>query len=143
MVRPDGTKEFPPVRIREAWSRCASEGWAFKVVSESEYKEQTVTTHTPRPTFYRTRTDSHGQACIVEEDTGRSVAVVYDADSDADILAAAPELLEALTLALRRIESDIYRWPVDDTGSVEHQSAKTAASICRAAIAKAMNGGAQ
>ena len=50
VVRPDGTKEFPPVRIREAWSRCASEGWAFKVVSESEYKEQTVTTkHTPGP----------------------------------------------------------------------------------------------
>lgn len=38
VVRPDGMKEYPPVRIREAWSRCASEGWAFKVVSESEYK---------------------------------------------------------------------------------------------------------
>ena len=38
------------------------------------------------------KSGSMGQGLIIEEETGRNVAVAYD-ESDADLLAAAPELL--------------------------------------------------
>ena len=30
VIRPDGTKEYPPVRLREAWARCRAEGWIYR-----------------------------------------------------------------------------------------------------------------
>lgn len=44
--------------------------------------------------------DIHGQGTIADEDTGRTVALAYDGAKDGALLAAAPELLEALSLAL-------------------------------------------
>jgi hypothetical protein len=38
---------------------------------------------------------STGQGIVADEETGRTVAVVYDS-KDGDLLAAAPDLLEAL-----------------------------------------------
>lgn len=51
--------------------------------------------------------------------------------------AAAPELLDALRLALSRAECELRMWPVRNEGSVEHQSLTTAANKFRSAIAKA------
>lgn len=48
----------------------------------------------------------HGQGIIIEEETGRDVAVSYDGDKDGALLAAAPELREALMdLLSRRIST--------------------------------------
>jgi hypothetical protein len=44
--------------------------------------------------WYTAKTGNH-QGLVIEEDTGRNVAVAYDGQ-DAPLLAAAPELLEAL-----------------------------------------------
>lgn len=44
--------------------------------------------------WYAKVTSSH-QGLVIDETTGRTVAVAYD-DKDTDLLAAAPELLEAL-----------------------------------------------
>lgn len=41
------------------------------------------------------KAQSTGQGIIADEETGRTVAVVYDS-KDGDLLAAAPKLLEAL-----------------------------------------------
>ena len=43
-------------------------------------------------TWYSSETGSANQAIIIDEKTGRSVAVVYDAE-DAPLLAAAPRLM--------------------------------------------------
>ncbi len=43
---------------------------------------------------------SGGQGIVIDEKTGRNVAVAYD-KKDSELLAAAPELLEALKLALK------------------------------------------
>ena len=61
----------------------------------------------------------HGQSLVYTEKTGKHVAIVYDGAADAHLIAAAPDLLEAL----ERLQS------VSDFA--------TAARIIRAAIAKA------
>jgi hypothetical protein len=53
---------------------------------------------------YYARKSSGGQGIICDEDTGRTVAVVYD-DKDMALLAAAPALLAALEYAMREVES--------------------------------------
>ena len=143
VVRPDGTKEFPPVRIREAWSRCASEGWAFKVVSESEYKEQTVTTQRT-PKGWELRGLGTGDDLTIHDrdtDNGDTVATVpltgdheYDRDvttANARLIAAAPELLEACIEALE----------VLDDCEARGMGKSPTAPILAAAIAKATKGG--
>jgi len=138
VVRPDGTKEFPPVRIREAWSRCASEGWAFKVVSESEYKEQTVTTkHTPGPhvmIYSRNGVPSH---CAFEAHPhevddprdcfGKQLELV--ASVPVQVAAAAPELLEALQAL------------VSQCPAAPGTELRRVADAARSALAKATKGG--
>ena len=44
--------------------------------------------------------ERHGQSVVIDEETGRDIAIVYDGDADAQLLAAAPELLEALKAVL-------------------------------------------
>jgi hypothetical protein len=39
--------------------------------------------------------DIHGQTAVYDEATGKDIAIVYDGDAHADLIAAAPELLEA------------------------------------------------
>jgi len=39
---------------------------------------------------------THGQTAIYDEANGKDVAIVYDGDANARLIAAAPELLEAL-----------------------------------------------
>jgi hypothetical protein len=53
-----------------------------------------TTTKTKDTQWYAAKTGNH-QGLVIEEGTGRSVAVAYD-KSDAPLLAAAPKLLSAL-----------------------------------------------
>lgn len=46
---------------------------------------------------------SGGQGIVIDEDTGRNVAIAYD-EKDTALLAAAPEMAEALRYALRHID---------------------------------------
>ena len=39
---------------------------------------------------------THGQTAIYDEANGKDVAIVYDGDANARLIAAAPELLQAL-----------------------------------------------
>ncbi len=54
-------------------------------------------------TWYAKRSAGPGQGLVIEEETGRNVAVSYD-EKDTPLLAAAPELLAALR--------DILAWVV-------------------------------
>ena len=53
--------------------------------------------------WYKARMSGNGQGLVIEQDTGRTVAVVYD-DRDMALLAAAPALLAALEYAMREVE---------------------------------------
>lgn len=56
---------------------------------------------------------SMGQGLITEENTGRNIAVAYDW-RDAPLLAAAPELLDALTAMLKDHRTDECQQPECD-----------------------------
>lgn len=56
-----------------------------------------TTKHTPGP-WYESKTGNH-QGLVIAEKTGAKVAVTYD-KADASLVAAAPNLLEALTALL-------------------------------------------
>lgn len=55
--------------------------------------------------WYAQKAGNDTQGMVVEEETGRTVAVAYDR-KDMDLLAAAPRLLEQLTNCLRLIEDE-------------------------------------
>lgn len=65
---------------------------------------------------------SGGQGIVIEEGTGRNVAVTYE-EKDAPLAAAAPEMAELLTKVLQSL---------DDEGSVD----VTEISAIRALLAK-------
>jgi hypothetical protein len=52
--------------------------------------------------WYAKKRSGTGQGLVIEENTGRTVAVAYD-DKDAPLLAAAPDLLAALEDALESL----------------------------------------
>jgi hypothetical protein len=58
---------------------------------------------------------SSGQGIIADEETGRTVAVVYDS-KDGDILAAAPDMLAALEELVE--VGRVVLSPVHDSGAV-------------------------
>ena len=63
-------------------------------------------THTPGPWAAGLFAGNH-QASVHSEATGRTVALVYDPDNaDARLIAAAPELLEAL----RDLQASVQKW---------------------------------
>ena len=64
----------------------------------------TQATHTPGP-WYSAPTaghDMHGQSAIASEANGKTVAIAYDGKADARLIAAAPEMLEALRAMVAR-----------------------------------------
>ena len=73
-----------------------------------------------KTTWYWTGTaghEKHGQAAIIENETGRSIAIAYNAKRDAALLAMAPELLECLSAMVDllkhnngRSTSDLNAW---------------------------------
>jgi hypothetical protein len=68
--------------------------------------------------WYSTKSAGRGQGLVIEEDTGRNVAVSYD-EKDTQLLAAAPELLEACKELLRCLQQHIA-----DESEVKNVSAK-------------------
>jgi len=52
--------------------------------------------------WYATKSAGRGQGLVIDEADGRSVAVAYE-ETDAGLLAAAPELAEACRMALNHL----------------------------------------
>lgn len=54
--------------------------------------------HAPGPWYARPSAgnDIHGQSIVASESTGKSIAVVYDGNADAQLIATAPDMLAAL-----------------------------------------------
>ena len=89
----------------------------------------TQATHTPGP-WYSTPTaghEMHGQSAIASEANGKTVAIAYDGKADAHLIAAAPDLLEALQNAAEIMSGEDY----------SHVKADMVRAICRRAISKA------
>ncbi len=64
----------------------------------------TQATHTPGPWYSQPTAghEMHGQSAIASEANGKTVAIAYDGRADARLLAAAPEMLEALRAMVAR-----------------------------------------
>lgn len=88
------------------------------------------TKFTPGP-WYETGTGNH-QGLIVAEKTGENIAVVYD-KVNARLIAAAPELLDALQAIMAVFHKPDVGWTVDGEPTTEKTSAWIQA---RAIIAK-------
>jgi hypothetical protein len=58
----------------------------------------TTTQHTPGPWYSQPTAghETHGQSAIASEATGKTVAIAYDGQTGARLIAAAPDLLAAL-----------------------------------------------
>jgi hypothetical protein len=65
--------------------------------------------------WYATKSAGRGQGLVIDEDTGRNVAVAYD-EKDAKLLAAAPKMRDALELiaASGTPSADVLRRYADD-----------------------------
>jgi hypothetical protein len=74
-----------------------------------------TTKHTPGPWYSQPTAghETHGQSAIASEATGKTVAIAYDGKADARLLAAAPDLLEALQGYVAHIESCRAAWEED------------------------------
>ena len=49
--------------------------------------------------------ETHGQSMVYCDDTGQDIALVYDGDAHADLIAAAPELLAACKALVQQIDN--------------------------------------
>ena len=67
--------------------------------------------HAPGP-YYVAKTGNY-QRLIIDENTGENIAVVYDA-KNADVLAAAPDLLEAAEAMVDWFESTDPNFPLKE-----------------------------
>jgi len=63
-------------------------------------------THTPGPWYFKVQSGPHQQGLIISENDGRNIAATYDS-KDARLIAAAPQMLEALRAALEAM-GDTY-----------------------------------
>jgi hypothetical protein len=51
--------------------------------------------------------DRHGQSSVYDSETGKDIAIVYDGAAHGDLIAAAPELLEACEVAAVELDRAI------------------------------------
>lgn len=77
----------------------------------------------------------HGQSVVYAEETGKDIAIVYDGAVNGGLIAAAPELLEALTMCRAWLEA--HR-PLE--ANRKSDAARDAVNAARAAVAKAEGG---
>ena len=84
--------------------------------------------------WYAAKSAGDSQGLVIEEDTGRSVAVAYDV-KDTPLLAAAPELLAALIDMVALAEHKVLGRADNWDGSTQGQLT-AAIRGARAAIAK-------
>ena len=85
-----------------------------------------MATETKVRTWYEAKTGNH-QGLVIEEGTGRNVAVAYD-KADARLIAAAPALLAALKTVQAFMGDGMYGDPaMMDTvdAAVEHAEGRT------------------
>lgn len=84
--------------------------------------------------------ETHGQTAIYDESTGKDVAIVYDGDADAQIIAAAPDLLNVCELS-KDILADIYRiWSEQMEGTGAEGMIREHLELLAVTIAKAKGG---
>jgi hypothetical protein len=88
-----------------------------------------------RAWYTNTRRDAL-QGLVIEEETGRNVAVSYD-PADAPLIAAAPDLLAAVESCLEWMEFTIPRLGTTPTGSIERMNWGGPIGRARDAIRKA------
>ena len=79
---------------------------------------------------------SGGQGLIIEEETGRNVAVAYD-EKDTPLLSAAPDLLEALKAAVAVFAEIDRKTPWSETEPGWWLEMNMKMQTARAAISKA------
>lgn len=77
------------------------------------------TKHTPGPWAFREGSEPHYQALVYNEENGEDVAITYhdDGATNAKLIAAAPELLEAAEWALTEL-----REPEHSTADTIHET---------------------
>lgn len=64
--------------------------------------------------------EKHGQSVVYDESTGESVAIVYNGERDAKLIAAAPDMLDALRTVRNRIDDFILGdWTPEGTDEWE------------------------
>lgn len=73
--------------------------------------------------------DKHGQSVVYDETNGSDLALVYDGKAHADLIAAAPDLLAALTVCINALHNK--------AGQTTSDKAQRAVELAIAAIAKA------
>ncbi len=85
--------------------------------------------HTPGPWESQATAgyETHGQRAVYAEENGKDIAIVYDGEANARLIAAAPELLEACKALVGS----------DHDGKSFTSRAALATRLARAAIAKA------
>lgn len=106
--------------------------------------------HTPGNlvvTGHTTDCDGTGMSCawITDEDCTVSIEIkaknAYGTVCDlAHLIAAVPDLLAAVRLALRDVDSSLYLWPVNHNGTPKHKGLLKQQEVYRAAIARAQGG---
>jgi uncharacterized protein (DUF427 family) len=70
-------------------------------------------THTPGPWYEMTKGENKYQSSICQEATGKTIAVTYTSnDADARLIAAAPDLLQALKDELQALFTWSYASPL-------------------------------
>jgi hypothetical protein len=109
-------------------------------VNESEAEahenscESRQASHTPGPWYEQPSAghERHGQSIVASERTGKTIAVVYDGNADAQLIAAAPDLLAAL----RNLFDDWVTLVGEDLRE-ENDDVKRIWDSCEAAITQA------
>lgn len=62
--------------------------------------------HTPGPWYTTPVGGDHGQHLVIAEDSGATVAVIYNDNDDAHLVVAAPDMFEALRKMIEHRERD-------------------------------------
>lgn len=90
------------------------------------------TAHTPGPWYTKPVGGNHGQHLVIAENSGATVAVIYNDNDDARLISAAPDMYDALGEAWAVLDS--Y---VNGQGAVSMQEIEAAHLAVHNAMEKA------
>ena len=91
---------------------------------------------TPGPYYAANTGNIHDQGLVIVEDTGKTIAVVYD-NQNSDILAAAPDMYEALKAIVARIDGDFDNPELMKRGPLSFYGMNDIVRFANEALAKA------